>query len=75
MLPDALDDRLRLEARRRGCSIADVARDALDRQIPPAPGPGALSFFAIGDGGPGDVSERVDEHVGRAVSKRRSAGG
>ena len=31
MLPDDLDDRLRLEARRRGTSIADVAREAIDR--------------------------------------------
>lgn len=72
MLPDELDERLRLEARRRGTSIADVAREAIERQLPPAPKPGALGFFAIGDGGPANVSERVDEHVGRAVRRRRS---
>ena len=75
MLPDELDHRLRLEARRRGSSIADVARDALDRQIPPAPGPGALSFFAIGEGKPEDVSEHVDQYVDRVVSRRHSADG
>jgi hypothetical protein len=72
MLPDGLDERLRLEARRRGTSIADVAREALERQLPPAPEPGELSFFAIGDGQPRDVSERVDEHVARAVRRKRS---
>ena len=72
MLPDELDDRLRLEARRRGTSIADVAREAIERQLPPAPMPGELSFFAIGDGTPEDASERVDEHVARAVRRRRA---
>ena len=72
MLPDELDDRLRLEARRRGTSIADVAREAIERQLPPAPTPGELSFFAIGDGAPPDASEHVDEHVARAVRRKRS---
>jgi len=71
MLPDDLDDRLRLEARRRGTSIADVARDAIERQLPPAPEPGDLGFFAIGEGGPRDASERVDEHVGKAIRRKR----
>jgi len=72
MLPDELDERLRLEARRRGTSIADVAREAIERQLPPAPKPGELSFFAIGDGHPRNVSEHVDEHVGRAVRRKRT---
>ena len=72
MLPDALDARLRHEARRRGASIADVARKAIDAQLPnPADG-GRLSFFAIGEGGPEDASERVDHFVGRAVEDRNS---
>ena len=72
MLPDELDERLRLEARRRGTSIADVAREAIERQLLPAPKPGELSFFAIGNGSPANVSERVDEHVARAVRRKRS---
>jgi plasmid stability protein len=72
MLPDELDERLRLEARRRGTSIADVAREAIERQLPPASRPGGLSFFAIGDGRPRDVSEHVDEHVARAVRRKRT---
>jgi hypothetical protein len=73
MLPDELDDRLRLEARRRGTSIADVAREAIERQLPPAPKPGELSFFAIGEGGPADASEHIDEHLARAVRRKRSS--
>jgi hypothetical protein len=70
MLPDDLDARLRLEARRRGSSIADVAREAIDRQLPQPSADGHLSFFSIGEGSPADVSERVDEFVAQAVSRR-----
>ena len=71
MLPDALDARLRLEARRTGASIADVAREALERHLPePAPS-GRLGFFSVGDGGPPDVSERTEEFVGEAIRRRR----
>jgi Ribbon-helix-helix protein, copG family len=73
MLPDDIDARLRLEARRRGSSIADVAREAIDRQLPPGPTEGRLSFFSVGDGSPPDASERVDKLVGNAVARRKSA--
>jgi len=72
MLPDALDDRLRREARRRGVSIADVTRRALERELPePAKG-GALSFFAIGEGGPPDAAANSEEWVSKAISRRHS---
>lgn len=71
MLPDELDARIRLEARRRGVSIADVAREAIEQHVPvPAPA-GRLGFFAVGEGGPTDASERVDELVGKAIARRR----
>jgi hypothetical protein len=73
MLPDDVDARLRLEARRRGSSIADVAREAIDRQLPPGPTEGRLSFFSVGDGSLADASERVDELVGKAVARRKAA--
>jgi hypothetical protein len=73
MLPDDVDARLRLEARRRGSSIADVAREAIDRQLPPGPTEGRLSFFSVGDGSPADASGRVDELVGKAVARRKAA--
>ncbi len=53
-----------------GVSIADITRGALERELPsPAEG-GRLSFFAIGEGGPDDVSERVEDYVARAVGSR-----
>jgi hypothetical protein len=70
MLPDEVDARLRLEARRRGVSVAQVARDAIERELPPQPD-GRLSFFAVGEGSPRDASERVDEFVAKGVARRR----
>jgi Ribbon-helix-helix protein, copG family len=68
ILPDDVDARLRLEARTRGSSIAAVVRAAIDRHLP-QPAEGRLSFFAVGDGAPADVSERVDEFVGLIHSR------
>lgn len=72
MLPDEVDARLRLEARRRGSSIADVVREAVERQLPPEPNEGALSFFSLGDGSPRDASERVEQLVAESVARRKS---
>jgi predicted DNA-binding protein len=71
MLPEDVDARLRLEARRRGVSVAQVAREAIERELPPQPD-GRLSFFAVGDGSPRDASERVDELVADGIRRRRS---
>ncbi len=70
MLPDDLD--LRLHARLRAVSIADLTREALERYLP-TPGSGGLQFFAIGEGGAPDVSERVDEYLARALTDRDQA--
>jgi hypothetical protein len=70
MLPDTLDARLRREARRRGVSIADVTRSALERELPESPQGGALSFFAIGPGGPPDAAEHAEDLVGKAIRRR-----
>jgi hypothetical protein len=71
MLPDDVEARLRLEARRRGVPIAEVVREAVEQHLPAAEPGRRLSFFGIEDGGPADASERVDEYVGRAVRRRR----
>jgi hypothetical protein len=72
MLPDELDARLRFEARRRGVGIAEVVRGAVEQHLPAPVGKGGapLSFAAIGEGGPPDASERVDEYVGKALRKK-----
>ena len=73
MLPDDVVTRLKHESRRRGVSVAELVREAVERHLP-APKPGEpLSFFALGEGGPPDASERVDEHVSRAIRRYRRA--
>ena len=74
MLPDDVDDRLRLEARRRGTSIAQVAREAIEERLPP-PAQGHLSFFGVGEGSPRDASQRVDELVTKSVRRRHAERG
>jgi predicted transcriptional regulator len=72
MLPDEVDARLRFEARRRRVSIADVAREAIEKHLPPVAAD--LAFFAMGEGSPRDASERVDELVARAIRRRSRKG-
>jgi len=72
MLPDELDARLRREASRRGVSIADVVREAIEQALPGPMRKGPLSFFGIAEvraGAPDDVAERVDEFVGQAIAR------
>jgi plasmid stability protein len=71
ILPDELDARLRFEARRRGVSVADLVREALDAKFGQPPGRRQLSFVAIADGDGDNVSERVDEFVSRAIQRRK----
>lgn len=73
MLPDTLDTRLRREARRRGVSIADVARHAIERELPEPPPNSALSFFAIGAGNPVDGAARAEDLVSEAIDRRHRA--
>jgi CopG antitoxin of type II toxin-antitoxin system len=67
MFPDDVDARLRREARRRGVPLAQLVREAVEREFPAPEGGRPLSFFGIGEGGPPDASEHVDEYVGRAI--------
>ena len=70
MLPEDVDARLRREARRRGVSIADVAREAILHHLPEPSTTGRLGFFAVGDGSPPDASERVDEFVAKSILRQ-----
>ena len=61
-LPDDLDARLRHEARRRGVTIADVTRAALEEHL----GAGRrrrLGARAASRSGRSDVSERIEEII------------
>lgn len=73
MLPEETMARLRYESRLRGSSVAEIVRDAVERHLaePDAEGERRLGFIGIGEGGPVDASERVDEYVGKAIRGRR----
>lgn len=71
MLPDDVDARVRLEARRRGVPVAQIVREAIADHLP-AQEPGrSLGFFAVGDVDPVDGSERVDDLVRIAMARQR----
>jgi hypothetical protein len=82
MLPDDLAARLRYEARRRGVSLADVAREAIGSYLPAPTGEEPLSFIGLGDGEPplsdasepvsGDVEAVVGELIGRRHDEHAS---
>jgi predicted transcriptional regulator len=74
MLPDELDARLRFEARRRGVSIADLAREAIASYLPEPPAE-RFTFVGIGESAEHDTSERVDAEVARLVSRRHGDAG
>lgn len=70
MLPEDVLARLTHESRRRGTSVAGIVREAVENHLPRPKAGEPLSFFAVGEGGPADASERVDEYVAAAVRKR-----
>ncbi|MEO9176617.1 MAG: CopG family transcriptional regulator [Gaiellales bacterium] len=59
-LTDELDARLRHEAQRRGTTIAEVTRTAIEEHIGVAPRR-HLDAAAAGRSGRTDVSERIEE--------------
>jgi Ribbon-helix-helix protein, copG family len=69
-LPDDLDARLRHEARRRGATIADVTRAALEEHL----GVGRrrrLGARGAGRSGRSDVSERIEEIIASEAARSR----
>jgi Ribbon-helix-helix protein, copG family len=69
-LPDDLDARLRHEARRRGVTIADVTRTALEEHL----GVGrrrSLGARGAGRSGRSDVSERIEEIIATEAARSR----
>jgi predicted transcriptional regulator len=60
-IPDALDARLRHEAARRGMTISEVSREALEAYLVGSPGRRRLDAAGAGRSGRGDVSERIEE--------------
>ncbi len=67
-LPDALDARLRHEAARRGVTVSELTREAIESMLG-APRDGRR-FLAAGAGASGhhDISERIEEIIADEVA-------
>ena len=66
-IPDALDARLRHEAERRGMTISEVNREALEAYLLGRSGHRRLGTAGAGRSGCTDVSERIEEILGTEV--------
>ena len=60
-IPDSLDARLRHEAERRGTTISEVNREALEAYLLEPGERRRLGAAAAGHSGHSDVSERIEE--------------
>jgi len=68
-IPDALDARLRHEAERRGKTISEISRAALEAYFGgPAPRR-RLAAAGAGHSGRSDVSERIEEILAAEVAR------
>ena len=66
-ISDALDARLRHEAERRGMTISEVNREALEAYLLGRSGHRRLGAAAAGRSGCADVSERIEQILGAEV--------
>jgi predicted transcriptional regulator len=71
-LPDELDTRLRHEAERRGVTIADVTREALEAYLQRKRGR-RLGFVGVGDSGDGTVAARIEALIDKEWGRSRPA--
>jgi predicted transcriptional regulator len=69
-LPDELDARLRHEAERRGVTIAEVTRTALEQHLGTG-GRRRLGAAASGRSGQRDISERIEEILSSEIASSR----
>jgi predicted transcriptional regulator len=68
-LPDELDARLRHEAARRGMTISDLTREAVEAHLTANAGrPRRLVAAGAGRSGGADVSERIKEILAAEVT-------
>ena len=70
-IPDELDRRLRQEAERRGCTISEITRTALQKELG-AKRPHLEAAFGSFNSGAGDLSERVEEILAAEAEQFRS---
>lgn len=60
-IPDHLDAKLRHEAQRRGATIADITREALEAYLGEGLTRRHLGAAGAGRSGQSDISERIEE--------------
>lgn len=60
-LPDELDARLRHEAERRGTTISELTREAIEAHLRGGRGRRKLLGAGAGRSGHSDISERIEE--------------
>lgn len=68
-IPDALDARLRHEAQRRGTTISEISREALESYLGQPSSRRRLGAAAAGGSGRSDVSERIEEILSAEVGR------
>lgn len=69
-LPDALDARLRHEAARRGTTVSELTREAIEAHLGGPRGRRRLLAASAGRSGHSDISERIDEILAAEVFGR-----
>ncbi|USQ77330.1 CopG family transcriptional regulator [Ornithinimicrobium cryptoxanthini] len=68
-IPDALDARLRHEAERRGVTISELTREALETFLGTSGPRRELGAAAAGRSGRSDVSERIEQILAAEVPR------
>jgi hypothetical protein len=68
-IPEALDAQLRHEAERRGVTISQISREALEAYLVGPPGRRRLGAAKAGRSGLSDVSERIEEILAAEVDR------
>ena len=70
-LPDDLDARLRHEAQRRGVTVSQLTREAIQTLLDAPPGRRRLLAAGTGASGQADISERIEEILASEVGSSR----
>jgi len=70
-LPDDLDARLRHEAERRGVTVSELTREAIETLLAAPQGRRRLHAAGAGASGRPDISERIEEILASEVRPSR----
>lgn len=68
-IPDSLDALMRHEAQRRGVTISEISREALEAYLVGSEGRRRLGAAKAGRSGQHDVSERIEEILAAEVRR------